>query len=78
MLCPGSRMEIRRAIEERLEWQRADVEFALAHMTTTGGFPGVTADRVSSKDFESVFGAGRETIRERLCITLPQRMVTPR
>ena len=75
MLCFGSRAEVRRAIEERLMWQRADEEFAMAYMAVAGGFPGMTTDWVPSRDFEAVFGPARETIRQRLCVTPAQQTV---
>jgi hypothetical protein len=68
MLCFDSLKQVRRAIEARLTWDRADEEFRARHMTTPGGFPGVTADWVHTKDFDSLFGPSRAALRKELCV----------
>jgi hypothetical protein len=45
------------------------------HMATPGGFPGVTADWVHSKDFDLIFGPARDAIRKELCATAPKHTV---
>lgn len=75
MLCFHSLDEIRRSIEERLAWQRADERFVAKHMATPGGLPGVTADWVHSTDFDLIFGPSREAIRKELCVTSPENTV---
>ena len=76
MLCFDSLEQIRRSIDERLAWQRADEQFVAGHMATPGGFPGVTADWVHSKDFDLIFGPSREAIHEEMCATSPEHTVT--
>jgi hypothetical protein len=76
MLCFDSLDRIWRCVEERLVWQRADEQFVARHMTTPGGFPGVTADWVHSKDFDLVFGPQRDAIRQEMCTTSPNHIVT--
>jgi hypothetical protein len=76
MLCFRSLERIRRSLEEYRAWQRADEQFVANHMSTPGGFPGVTADWVPSKDFEIVFAAQREAVRAQICLTLPEDIVT--
>jgi hypothetical protein len=44
MLCFDSLEQIRRSVDERLAWQRADEQFVARHMATPDGFPGVTTD----------------------------------
>jgi hypothetical protein len=78
MLCFDSLDRIRRSVQERCAWQRADEEFVKRHMTTPGGFPGVTADWVPSKDFDVVFGPQRKAMRLALCTTEPDCIVTLR
>lgn len=76
MLCFDSLDQLSRAVEERLAWQRADEQFVARHMATPAGSPGVTGDWVHSKQFDSIFGATRDAIRNELCATLPKRTVT--
>lgn len=78
MLCFDSFEQIRRAVEERLAWQRADAEFVAEHMSTSSsdGFPGVTADWVHSKDFDWIFQPSRDAMRKQTCTTFPNRVVT--
>jgi hypothetical protein len=76
MLCFDSLDEIRRSIGELLAWQRADEEFVATHMATPGGFPGVTADWVHSRDFDLVFQPSRDAIRRDMRATLPGHTVT--
>jgi hypothetical protein len=75
MLCFDSLDEIRRSVDERLAWQRADEEFVARHMRTPGGFA-VTADWVHSKDFDLIFGPCRDAIRKEMCTTSPKHTVT--
>jgi len=75
MLCFRGLEEIRRAIDERLAWATADGHFRAEHMTTPGGFPGVTGDWVPSKDFELVFATPRRLLREGICTTPSARSV---
>ncbi len=76
MLCFDSLEQIRRSIDERLAWQRADEQFVASHMATSGGLAGVTADWVHSKDFESIFWRSRDAIRKEMCATSPRHTVT--
>jgi hypothetical protein len=76
MLCFDSLDRIRRSVEERLAWQRADEQFVARHMATPGGFPGVTADWVHSNDFDLILGPRRDAIRKEICATAPDRIVT--
>ncbi len=76
MLCFNSMETLARAVEERSAWQRADEQFVATHMATPGGFPGVTADWVPSKDFDLMFGPSREAIRRQMCPTSPGHTVT--
>ena len=76
MLCFDSLEEIRRSLDERLAWQRADEQFVVRHMATPGGFPGVTADWVHSKDFALIFRPSRDAIRKDMCATSPKHVVT--
>ncbi|MDB6013458.1 MAG: hypothetical protein JWL65_5708 [Gammaproteobacteria bacterium] len=76
MLCFDSLHRIWRCVEERLAWQRADEQFVATHMTTPGGFPGVTADWVPSRDFDLIFGPQRDAIRHETCTTSPNHIVT--
>jgi hypothetical protein len=69
MLCFGSLEEIRRAAGERLSWTAADEQFRATQMATPGGFPGVTADWVHSRDFDLIFAPLRHSLRERICAT---------
>jgi len=78
MLCFDSSAQIRRAIDERLAWQRADERFVANNMATPGGFPGVTADWVPSKDFEWILGPTRDAIRKELCATSARLTVSLR
>jgi hypothetical protein len=78
MLCFESLDSIQRSVEERRAWQRADEEFVAKHMSTPGGFPGITADWVPSKDFDLVFGPQRKAMRQEMCITAPDCIVTLR
>ena len=75
MLYFDSLDQLSRAVEERLAWQRADEQFVTRHMTTPAGSPGVTADWVHSKQFDSFFGSSRDAIRKELCATLPKHTV---
>jgi hypothetical protein len=72
MLCFDSREQIRRALEERLAWQRADGQFVATNMATPGGLPGVTSDWVHSKDFDLIFGPTRDALRKSICTTSAQ------
>ncbi len=76
MLCFDLLDRIRRCVEEHLAWQRADEQFVARHMTTPGGFPGVTADWVPSRDFDLIFGQQRDVIRHETCTTSPNHIVT--
>jgi len=78
MLCFDSFEQIRRAVDERLAWQRADAAFVAEHMSTSSsdGFPGLTADWVHSKDFEWIFLPSRDAMRKQTCTTSPKRTVT--
>ena len=76
MLCFESLERIWQSVEERRSWQREDEAFVEKHMTTPGGFPGVTADWVPSKDFDFVFGSQRKAMRRALCATQPDCIVT--
>jgi len=76
MLCFDSLERIRQSVEERRIWQQEDEAFVERHMTTPGGFPGVTADWVPSKDFDFVFGPQRKAMRLALCSTQPDCIVT--
>jgi hypothetical protein len=76
MLCFDSLEQIRSSVDERLAWQRADAQFFAAHMATPDGFPGVTADWVHSRDFESIFRPSRDAIRKEMCATSPKQTVT--
>src|ERR1700716_932242 len=76
MLCFDSLEQIRRSVDERLAWQRADEQFVARHMATPGGFPGVTADWVHSKDFDLIFWRSRDAIRKEMCATSPKHTVT--
>ena len=76
MLCFDSLHRIWRCVEERLLWQRADEQFVARHMTTPGGFPGVTADWVHSKDFDAMFRTPRDAMRKEMCATSPRYTVT--
>ena len=78
MLCFDSASQIRRAIDERLAWQRADERFVANNMATPGGFPGVTADWVPSKDFDWILGPARDAIRKELCATSARLTVSLR
>jgi len=75
MLYFDSLEQIQRSVDERLAWQRADEQFVARHMATPGGFPGVTADWVHSKDFDAIFRPGREAIRKEMCATSPKHSV---
>lgn len=76
MLCFDSMEILARAVEERYAWQRADEQFVATHMATPGGFPGVTADWVPSKEFDLMFGPSREAFRRQMCPTSPGHTVT--
>ena len=76
MLCFDSLEQIRRSIDERLAWQRADERFVARHMATPGGFPSVTADWVHSRDFDAIFRPPRDAIRKEMCATSPKHTVT--
>ena len=78
MLCFDSFEQIRRAVHERLAWQRADAKLVADHMSTStaDGFPGVTADWVPSKDVEWIFKSSRNAMRKETCTTDPKRTVT--
>jgi hypothetical protein len=76
MLCFDSLEQIRRSVDERLAWQRADEQFVARHMATPGGLPGVTADWVHSKDFDLIFRPSRDAIRKEICATSPGHTVT--
>jgi hypothetical protein len=76
MLCFDSLDKIRRSVDERLAWQRADEQFVARHMATPGGFPGVTTDWVHSKDFDLIFGPSRDAVHEEMCATSPIHTVT--
>jgi hypothetical protein len=69
MLCFALLEEIVQAIEERLAWATADEQFCATQMATPGGFPGITADWVHSKDFDLVFARTRHLLREQMCAT---------
>jgi hypothetical protein len=68
--------QLRRAVDERAAWQLADEQFVARHMATPGGFPGVTADWVHSKDFDVIFGPSRDAIYREMCVTSPMHTVT--
>ncbi len=72
MLCFDSLEQIRRSVDERLAWQRADEQFVARHMATPDGFPSVTADWVHSKDFDLIFRPARDAIRKEMCATMPK------
>jgi hypothetical protein len=76
MLCFDSLEQIRRSVDERLAWQRADEQFVARHMATPDGFPGVTADWVHSKDFDLIFRPSRDAIRKEMSATSPKHTVT--
>jgi hypothetical protein len=76
MLCFDSLEQIRRSIDERLAWQRADEQFVARHMATPGGLPGVTADWVHSKDFDLIFGPSRDAIYKEMRATWPKHTMT--
>jgi hypothetical protein len=76
MLYFDSFEQIRRSMDERLAWQREDAQFVADHLSTLDGFPGVTADWVHSKDFESIFMPSRDAMRREICATSPKRTVT--
>jgi hypothetical protein len=76
MLCFDSLEQIRRSVDERLAWQRADEQFVARHMATPDGFPGVTADWVHSKDFDLLFRPSRDAIRKEMSATSPKHTVT--
>jgi hypothetical protein len=76
MLCFDSLDRIWRCVEERLAWQRADEQFVARHMTTPGGFPGITADWVHSNDFDLIFGPQRDALSRQMCTTSPDHIVT--
>ena len=76
MLCFDSLEQIRRSVDERLAWQRADEQFVAKHIATPDGFPGVTADWVHSKDFDLIFRPSRDAIRKEMCATSPKQAVT--
>jgi hypothetical protein len=78
MLCFDSLDRIWRCVEERLAWQRADEQFVARHMTTPGGFPGITADWVHSNDFDAFFGPQRNALSKEMCKTSPNHIVTLR
>ena len=65
--APSSQRALEAAIQGRVAWDVADEEFRGRHLATAGGFPGVTADWVHSKDFDLVFGPSRHAIRLELC-----------
>lgn len=67
MLCFERLDQIRHAVEDRLAWSAADEEFRVSHMATPGGFPGVTADWVHTKDFDLIFGPTRCALRRQMC-----------
>jgi hypothetical protein len=75
MLCFDSLDRIRRCIEERLAWQRADEQFVERHMTTPRGFD-ITADWVHRKDFDLIFGPQRDALSKQMCTTSPNHIVT--
>jgi hypothetical protein len=76
MLCFDSLEQIRRSVDERLAWQRADEPFVARHMATPDGFPGVSADWVHSKDFDSIFRPSWDALRKEVCATSPKHVVT--
>ena len=76
MLCFDLLEELRRSVDERLAWQRADQQFVARHMTTPDGNPGITGDWVHSKDFDLIFGSSRNAIRKEMCATMPKHAVT--
>jgi hypothetical protein len=43
--------QVLKSIQERIEWRRADARFVEEHLSTPGGFPGITADWVPSWQF---------------------------
>ena len=73
MLCFESPEAMRRAIQERLNWAAADQQFRATHMATPGEFSAVTSDWVHSKDFDSVLGPSRRSLREKSCATSAAR-----
>jgi hypothetical protein len=78
MLCFRTMERLHSAIEERYAWLQADAAFVATHMTTPGGFPGVTADWTHSSDFDLVFGPQRRDLRQDMCITTPDEVATTR
>lgn len=78
MLCFGSFEEIRRAVQERVDWAAADQQFRETQMATPAGFPGVTADWVHSKDFDRIFSAPRYWLRAQMCATSSARTLVLR
>jgi hypothetical protein len=78
MLCFRSLGEIHSAAEERVVWATADEQFRETQMATPGGFPGVTADWVPSKDFDLVFATARRLLREQICTTSSAQTVVLR
>jgi hypothetical protein len=65
--------QLRQTLVEREIWQQADLRFQLQHMSTPGGFAGVTSDLVPTGRFDLVFGDIRESIRREICVTVPKR-----
>jgi hypothetical protein len=78
MLCFGLLEEIRCAAQERSTWAAADEQFRATQMATPGGLPGVTADWVHSKDFDSIFAPSRYLLREQICATSSSHTLTLR
>ena len=73
MLCFESSEEMRRAVQDRLDWAAADQQFRATQMATPAGFPAVTADWVHSEDFDSIFAPSLCSLREELCATSSAR-----
>src|SRR5262245_14839339 len=73
MLCFERLDQIQDAVNARLAWSAADEEFRAAHMATPGGFPGVTADWVHTKDFDLLFTPTRYALRRTMCSTSSAR-----
>ena len=75
MMCFRESEQIQRILLERLDWQRAEEEFAAEHLATPGNLPGITSDWVPSHSFDAVFESYRLGSREQIYQTAPDRVV---
>jgi len=75
MMCFRESEQVRRALFERLDWQRVEEEFVAEHLATPGGLPGITADWVPSHLFDAMFETYRRGIHEERYQTKPDRIV---